>query len=103
MIDRNGRVTEFSYDHQHRLTSEVWRSGVGGTVLRTIASTFDAADQLTSLSDPDSAYGYTKHKGVRNRCFRPLQRKKGTQPILFGTGVVVAPISRLYDGLTPNR
>jgi YD repeat-containing protein len=59
LTDRNGRVTEYSYDNQHRQTKEEWRDSVGGPVIRTIASTYDLADQLTAVGDADSAYGYT--------------------------------------------
>lgn len=58
VTDRNGRVTEYGYDNQHRLTTEVWKDA-GGTILNTITSTYDAGDQLTSIADAASAYGYT--------------------------------------------
>ena len=58
MTDRNGQTRTFSYDGLNRLTSEQWLTS-GGSIFRTIASTYDAASQLTGMSDPDSAYTYT--------------------------------------------
>jgi len=54
--DRNGRVRDFTYDNLHRRTSEQWMSG--GTAIYTISYSYDAANQVTSASDPDSSYAY---------------------------------------------
>jgi RHS repeat-associated protein len=51
--DRLGRQRTFAYDGLGRRTAEQWRDASGG-VVRTITSTYDAADQLTGVSDPDA-------------------------------------------------
>lgn len=56
--DRNGRVRTFTYDAQDRQIAEIWLDEAGNPI-RTIASTYDAAGQLTSFSDPDSTYDLT--------------------------------------------
>ncbi len=56
--DRNGRVRQFAYDALDRRTKERWIDS-GNNALRTIDYAFDAASQLTSASDVDSAYSYT--------------------------------------------
>jgi RHS repeat-associated protein len=58
ITDRNGRVRQFVYDNLNRQTDELWLDG-NGNVIRDIASHYDAAGQLTSQTDPDSAYTYT--------------------------------------------
>ncbi|MSR57401.1 MAG: hypothetical protein EXS05_06990 [Planctomycetaceae bacterium] len=55
--DRNGRVTNFTFDTLYRLTAELWKSG--GTTIRTLSYAYDAAGELTSAGDADSAYAYT--------------------------------------------
>ena len=55
--DRNGRVTNFSYDNLHRRTQEKWMSG--STVLKTFGYNFDAGSQLTSASATDTQMTYT--------------------------------------------
>src|SRR5690606_7608723 len=55
--DRNGRVIEYDYDNLQRLTQEFWKDGV--TTENTIDYTYDAASQLTAISDDVSAYAYT--------------------------------------------
>jgi len=54
--DRDSRVRDFTYDNLHRETSEQWMSG--GTAIYTISYSYDAANQVTSASDPDSSYAY---------------------------------------------
>lgn len=56
ITDRNGRQRQFVYDGLDRLTQEKWLSGA--VVIRTINSNYDAAGQLLSTSDPDSAYAF---------------------------------------------
>jgi RHS repeat-associated protein len=55
--DRNGRKREFTYDALNRQTVERWMNG--GATLRAITSTYDAGNQLTAITDPDSSYAYT--------------------------------------------
>jgi RHS repeat-associated protein len=52
--DRNGRVRQFQFDALNRRTAEVWLSG--GNPLRTLSYGYNLNDELTSASDPDSAY-----------------------------------------------
>jgi RHS repeat-associated protein len=54
--DRNGRVTEYTYDMLGRLTSEQWKTG--GSTVRTLSFAYDAASRLTSASDPAASYAY---------------------------------------------
>lgn len=58
MTDRNGRQFEYTYDGLDRQTEEIWLDAVGNPI-RTFSYTYDAADQVTTVSDPDSAYTYT--------------------------------------------
>lgn len=58
MMDRNGRQFEYTYDDLDRQTEEIWLDATGNPI-RTFGYTFDAADQLMAVSDPDSAYTYT--------------------------------------------
>jgi RHS repeat-associated protein len=58
MSDRNGRTTHYFYDNLNRQTAEIWLNGTGNGI-RTITSTYDAASQLNSVSDPDSSYAFT--------------------------------------------
>ena len=57
MRDRNGRESKFTYDAKDRQTSEQWLDGSNNPI-RYADYTYDAASQLTSASDPDSAYSY---------------------------------------------
>ena len=58
MTDRNGRQIEYTYDELDRQTQEIWVDAAGNPI-RTFDYTYDAADQLLSVNDPDSAYTYT--------------------------------------------
>jgi len=49
--DRNGRRRAFTYDAQNRLQEERWLNA-DASLLRTIAHTYDRADQLTTVNDP---------------------------------------------------
>jgi len=60
MTDRNGRTRQFQYDALDRLTAEIW---VGAS--RTITAVYDAASQLATTSDPDSAYTFTHDRAGR--------------------------------------
>ena len=55
-IDRDGRVRDFTYDDLNRQTAEKWMDG--STVLETFSYSYNADGQLTSASNPDSAYAY---------------------------------------------
>jgi YD repeat-containing protein len=54
--DRNGRVTEYGYDHLHRRTTEKWLDGA--TVVWTIGWEYNSASELTSASDPAASTTY---------------------------------------------
>jgi RHS repeat-associated protein len=54
--DRDGRQTTFSYDAADRRTGETW---VSSNPAYTATFTYNAAGQLTSESDPNSAYQFT--------------------------------------------
>ena len=56
--DRNGRVRKYTYDALDRQIQETWLDTTGKPI-RTLQLAFDLASQLTSASDPDSAYSYT--------------------------------------------
>ncbi len=58
MIDRDGRKRTFTYDALNRQTAEKWFDA-SNTLISTISSTYDAASELTDISDPNSAYHYT--------------------------------------------
>ncbi|MGK7874026.1 MAG: RHS repeat-associated core domain-containing protein [Xenococcaceae cyanobacterium] len=55
--DRNGRLTSFTYDALNRQTQENWLDE-SSNIIRTITSTYDAANQLTAVTDPDSTYSF---------------------------------------------
>jgi len=56
--DRNGRKLSFIYDALNRQTKENWLNSSGNPIW-TITSNYDAASQLTSISDPKSSYNFT--------------------------------------------
>jgi RHS repeat-associated protein len=58
MVDRNGRKTSYTYDALNRQTQENWLDATN-TPIRTTTRSYDAASQLTAISDPDSRYSYT--------------------------------------------
>jgi RHS repeat-associated protein len=55
--DRNGLVRNFTLDNLHRETAEKWMSG--GSSIYTISYAYNADNQVTSASDPDSSYAYS--------------------------------------------
>ncbi|HUG94469.1 MAG TPA: RHS repeat-associated core domain-containing protein, partial [Planctomycetaceae bacterium] len=57
--DRNGRKVEWDRDNLYRVTQERWKDSLG-TVVHTISSTWDAASQLTSISDAFATYAYAR-------------------------------------------
>jgi RHS repeat-associated protein len=57
--DRNARVIELNYDNLDRVTSEVWKTSLFGTTVKTISSTFDAGGRLTQVSDGTSTEAMT--------------------------------------------
>jgi YD repeat-containing protein len=64
MVDRDGRKTVYTYDALNRQTQEIWLDASGNPI-RTITHRYDAASQLTDISDPDSRYGYTYDRAGR--------------------------------------
>ncbi|WP_186376321.1 RHS repeat-associated core domain-containing protein, partial [Hyella patelloides] len=56
-IDRNGREINYTYDNLNRQENEVWLDELGNPV-RNINFQYDAASQLLTADDPDSAYSY---------------------------------------------
>ncbi|OYV83664.1 MAG: hypothetical protein B7Z73_15845, partial [Planctomycetia bacterium 21-64-5] len=55
--DADGRVRDFVYNNDQQLTAENWMSG--STVVAAMAYNYDLAGELTSASDPNSAYAFT--------------------------------------------
>ena len=49
-------MRDFVYDNLHRLTAENWMSG--NTVVAAMNYAYDAANQLLTASDPNSAYAF---------------------------------------------
>ncbi|XHL98716.1 MAG: FG-GAP-like repeat-containing protein [Microcoleus anatoxicus] len=58
ITDRNSLVRSFTYDALNRETAENWLNATNNPI-RTITSTYDAANQLTSVKDPDSTYQFS--------------------------------------------
>jgi RHS repeat-associated protein len=57
--DRDGRVTTYDYDTLNRRTAEKWFDDDADTTPnRTISYEYDAASNLTEVSDPDATYDY---------------------------------------------
>ncbi len=56
--DRDGRTRDFNYDVLDRRTSERWL-GAGSEIINLLSYTYDAASQMVSARDDDSAYRYT--------------------------------------------
>jgi RHS repeat-associated protein len=54
--DADLRVRDFTYNNDQQLTAENWMSG--STVVATMAYGYDLAGDLTSASDPNSAYAF---------------------------------------------
>ncbi|MGH7194932.1 MAG: hypothetical protein ACREJM_15565, partial [Candidatus Saccharimonadales bacterium] len=54
--DADGRVRDFTHDNLRRLTAENWMSG--STIVATMSYGYDLANQLTTASDPNSAYAF---------------------------------------------
>jgi RHS repeat-associated protein len=49
-------VIEYAHDNLYRNTQEVWKTG--GSTVRTLSFTYDAAGQLTQASDPAATLAY---------------------------------------------
>jgi RHS repeat-associated protein len=62
--DRLARQVTFGYDSGGRRTGETWLTS-GGAVDRRITYTFDAADQLLAVRDPDATLTFTYDSGGR--------------------------------------
>lgn len=58
VVDRNGRKRSFGYDPRNLLIKEFWHAA-NDSVIRTISIGYDDLGRRTSISDPDSTYGYT--------------------------------------------
>jgi RHS repeat-associated protein len=56
--DRDGRVHNYVYDADNRLIREDW-IGAGGAVINSITTSYDAAGNVLTASDANSAYQYT--------------------------------------------
>lgn len=63
-VDRNGRETDYTYDDVNRLQTEEWIDP-GDVVLNTVNYTYDAARNLLSVMDGQSALTFTYD--ARNR------------------------------------
>jgi len=58
ITDRDGTIQAFTYDKLNRRTQEQWINAQGNFI-RSITSTYNAAGELTQITDPDSTYRYT--------------------------------------------
>ncbi len=58
VTDRNGRTTEFDYNHLDLMVEERWLDGSQQTI-RTIAFTYDLLGRMLSGSDASSSYAFT--------------------------------------------
>jgi RHS repeat-associated protein len=83
--DRDGRSSRYTYDPRNRQTAEVWLGG-GGAAIRTIARTYDAAGELLTVTDPDTAYAYT---------YDALGR---VASVSTGLAVQTATVTQTYSG-----
>jgi len=54
LTDRNGRVTEYSFDDLDRLKQESWRDSAGGAITRTFDYTYDDEGRRLTATDSDS-------------------------------------------------
>jgi RHS repeat-associated protein len=54
--DADGRVRDFTLDNLGRVTAEQWMNG--NTVVATMSYSCDLGNELTSASDPNSAYAF---------------------------------------------
>jgi len=57
-VDRNGRKRSYAYDVNNKLIREDWQSE-SGTVVHSIASTYEPGGAIESSADTDSAYTYS--------------------------------------------
>ncbi len=57
MLDRLGQTIEFRYDVADRLITKLMEPGTGNEVSRSIG--YDTADNVTSVTDPESALTFT--------------------------------------------
>jgi YD repeat-containing protein len=58
LTDRDRTVQRFTYDKLNRRIKEEWFDA-NNILNRTINSTYNAAGELTQISDPDSSYRYS--------------------------------------------
>ncbi len=59
--DPLGRTTNYAYDANNRLTTETW-ANPGNAPYNVIATTYDAAGNVTKISDNYATYTYTYNK-----------------------------------------
>jgi RHS repeat-associated protein len=58
VVDRNGSKRSFAYDVRNLPTEEFWHAP-NDSIVRTISIGYDDLGRRASISDPDSAYGFT--------------------------------------------
>lgn len=75
-IDRNGRRTEFAYDHVGRQLEERWFD-LSGDLISTSSFTYDVVGNMLSASNPDSLYAYDYD--VLNRVIREQVNPDGSR------------------------
>jgi RHS repeat-associated protein len=56
ITDADGRVRDFTFDNLHREIAEQWMNG--NTVVDTISTAYDAANEVASIGDSSSSYAY---------------------------------------------
>ncbi len=58
VVDRNGSKRSFAYDDRNLPTKEFWHAP-NDSIVRTISIGYDDLGRRTSISDPDSTYGFS--------------------------------------------
>ncbi len=57
--DPDGRIIQYTYDADHRETSEKWLPVGGGSAFYTMTISYDPAGRVTEIQDNNSDYTYT--------------------------------------------
>jgi RHS repeat-associated protein len=61
-IDRNGRRRTFEYDESNRIIRENWHvSATSPDVIRTLHFSYDRANRVTTIQDPDAKLAYSQY------------------------------------------
>jgi len=103
IVDRKAQRREFVYDNDGRRTQENWCTTASGpcTASRTFAYTYDNADQLTDVTEPDSHYSFTYDAAGRVATISSLGSNM-PQITLTNTYDAVGNRTRLTDNLSSS-